>query len=339
VTWSLGDLVPGVSVVTWSLGDLAPGVSGTRTLVVQVDWPLSNGTLLINSATLTDIQDDTATDSQTTLVQSAPLLSLSVTDSPDPVEAGGQITYNIDFGNSSTTNETALGITLINTLPSNTTFVIASEGGTVDSSGTRVDWSLEDLAPGATYTLSGTTTFVSASDGGVADSSGALVTWFLGDLPPGTSGTRSLVLQLDSSLSDGTLFTVNATLQDTEGNSATLSITTPIGGNDTVGGTAEVTSPPSTIGGSTIVFLTTYQSSDPTASQDPSAELIRQNYPGKETNHMRQRQPKKRQRKGIVQRETFLLRVAVIILTTIGFAKLFLSELKSLWNLWLTLLF
>jgi len=125
-----------------------------------------------------------------------------------------------------------------------------------------------------TYTLSGTTTFVSASDGGVADSSGTLVTWFLGDLPPGASGTRSLVLQLDSSLSDGTLFTVNATLQDTEGNSATLSITTPIGGNDTLGGTAEVTSPSSTIGGSTIVFLTTFQSSDPTASQDPGTDQL-----------------------------------------------------------------
>ncbi len=87
------------------------------------------------------------------------------------------------------------------------------------------------------------------------------------------------MLQVDSSLSDGTLFTVNATLQDTEGHSATLSITTPIGGNNIVENTAEVTSTSSTSGGSTIIFLTTYQSLDPTAGQDPgTVQLVNTQY-------------------------------------------------------------
>jgi len=347
------------NLVTWSLGDLPPGASGTRTLVVRVDSPLPNGILVTNSATLGDVQGDSATTSLTTSVQSAPVLSLSISDSPDPVEAGGQITYTLSFSNSSRANETALDVMLTDTLPPNATFISASDGGILDSTGNLVTWSLGDLPPGAsgtrtlivetdpslsngtlltnnatlednqgdtatssqsstvqnlpvlslshsqephplfpgdnltitlsysnpstvktafgvmlTYTLSGTSTFVSASDGGVADSSGTLVSWLLGDLPPGASGTRSLVLQLDSSLSDGTLFTVNATLQDSDGHSATLSITTPIGSNETVGGTAEVTSPSSTIGGSTIVFLTTFQSSDPTASQDPGTDPL-----------------------------------------------------------------
>jgi len=333
------------TVITWSLGDLAPGASGTRTLVVRVDSPLPNGTLLTNSATLGDFQGDSATASLTTSVQSAPVLSLSISDSPDPVEGGGQITYTLSFANSSSANETALGVTLTDMLPSNATFISASDGGAVESTENLVTWSLGDVPPGAsgtrtlivetdatlsngtlltnnatlednqgdtatssqsstvqnlpvlslthsqephpvfpgdnltitlsysnpssvktafgvtlTYTLSGSTTFVSASDGGTADSSGTLVTWLLGDFPPGASGARSLVLQLDSTLSAGTLFTVNATLQDTEGHSATLSITTPIGTNDTAGSAAEfASSSPTAGGGASIVFLTVAQ--------------------------------------------------------------------------------
>ncbi len=343
------------TMVTWSLGDLAPGASGTRILVMQVDSPLPNGTLLTKSATLGDIQGDSATASQTTSVQSSSILSLSTSDTPDPAEAGGQITYSLSYGNSNTANETALDAILTDTLPTNTSFVSASDGGTMDISGTRVTWSLGDLPPGSsgsrtlvlevnsslsdgslltndaslednqghtatssqsttvqstpalllshsqepnpvfpgdnltitlsfsnpssviadigatlTYTLSTATTFVSASDGATLDSSGTLITWLLGDLPPGASGTRSLVFKLDSSLSDGTLFTVNATLQDSEGHSTTLSITTPIGSNNTVGGTAEVTSPSPTFGGSIIIVLTSSQTPNVTGqSQYP----------------------------------------------------------------------
>jgi len=177
--------------VTWSLGDLTPGTGGTRTLVVQVDSPLANGSLLTNDVTLQDNQVNTATASQTTTVQSTTIVSVSVSDSPDPVKAGSQITYTISFSNASGANETALGVTLTDTLSSNTTFVSASDGGTVDSSGT-------------------------------------LVTWSLGDQAPGASGTRTLVVQVDSPVQDGTLLTNNVMLQHPQGSSATTSESTTV---------------------------------------------------------------------------------------------------------------
>jgi len=176
-------------MVTWSLGDLPPGIGGTRTLVVRVDSPLPDGTLLTNNATLRDILGYSTTASQTTSVQSTPVLSLSISDSPDPVEAGGQITYSLSFGNSSAANKTALGVTLTGTLPTAASFVSASDEGTI---------------------------------------AGGVVTWSLGDLPPGISGTRTLVVRVDSPLPDGTLLTNSTTLEDVQGDSTTASQTTSV---------------------------------------------------------------------------------------------------------------
>jgi len=178
-------------VVTWSLGDLAPGANGTRTLTVQVNTPLANGALLTTDAMLQDSQGNTATASQTTTVQSASILSVAVSDNPDPVESGSQITYTISYGNSGAANETPLGVTLTDTLPSNTTFVSASDGGTVDGSGT-------------------------------------LVTWSLGDLVPGASGTRTLVIRVNSQLADGTILTNNIMLQHPQGSGATANESTTV---------------------------------------------------------------------------------------------------------------
>ena len=177
------------TLVTWSLGDLAPGGSGTRTLVVQVNSPLANGTLLTNSATLKDTQGSSATSNENTNVQSASLLSLSVSDTPDPVEAGQEVTYKLSFSNSSSANDTAAEVTLTNTLAANTTFVSASDGGTVE---------------------------------------GGIVTWSLGDLAPGASGTRTLVVQVNLALANGTLLTDSAKLKDSQGNTAIANQTTTV---------------------------------------------------------------------------------------------------------------
>ena len=183
-----------------------------------MDLPLPNGTLLTNSAALESTQGDSATASQTTTVQSDALLSLSQSYDPELVFPGGQLTITLSFSNSSIANETALGVTLTDTFPDNTIFVSNSGDGTIDNSGT-------------------------------------LVTWPLGDLPPGAEGTRSLVVQVDSSLSDGTLLTSNATLQDSEGNSVASTISSAVGDKSTVASpdeptvasTGEVTIFPSTV--------------------------------------------------------------------------------------------
>src|SRR5206468_12880022 len=82
-------------VVTWSIGALAAGGSGSVTLTVRVNSPLANGTV-ITDGTFNIDSTETAPVSGvviTTTVTSAPVLAVSATDAPDPVAAGGTITY------------------------------------------------------------------------------------------------------------------------------------------------------------------------------------------------------------------------------------------------------
>ncbi len=186
-----GGLDPSGTMVRWFLGNLAPGSSGQRTFVVQVDSPLPNETLLTNNVKLESAQGDSATANQTTTVQSHSILSLSVTDSPDPVKAGEQITYTFSFSNSSSASDTALGVTLTSTFPAHTVAVSVSDGGGLDPSGTMVRWFLENLAPGS-------------------------------------NGERTLVVQVDSPLPNGTLLTNKVKLESAQGDSATANQTTTV---------------------------------------------------------------------------------------------------------------
>src|SRR5438094_352466 len=54
-----------------------------------------------------------------TAVTSAPILAVSKTDSPDPVAAGGNLTYTLSY--STTGNANATGVVLTDTVPSYTT--------------------------------------------------------------------------------------------------------------------------------------------------------------------------------------------------------------------------
>jgi uncharacterized repeat protein (TIGR01451 family) len=72
----------------------------------------------------------------------APLLGISGGGSPDPVDAGGSLTYTLDYANSG--NGDATGVVLSDGVPINTTFVSATLGGTL--SGSTVSWSVGSLA-------------------------------------------------------------------------------------------------------------------------------------------------------------------------------------------------
>ena len=186
-----GTLDPDGATVRWPLGELAPGASGTISLVVAVQSPLADGTLISSSAVLESTAGDRATAEQTTTVKSAAALSLAVTDHTDPVEAGREMVYTLTFGNSSASNETAPGVTLTNTIPVHTTFVSASGGGL--------------LEPG-----------------------GGSVGWFIGDLAPGASGTRTLVVEVHSPLADGTLISNGSVLESAAGDHAAAGQTTTV---------------------------------------------------------------------------------------------------------------
>jgi uncharacterized repeat protein (TIGR01451 family) len=140
-----GTLAAGV--VTWNLGNLAPGASGSVTLTVQAASPLANGTVITNGTYAIDCAETAPVSGAavTTTVTSAPILSVSKTDAPDPVAAGANITYTINYSN--TGNENASNVVLTDTIPANTSFVSATGGGTLAAG--VVTWNIGAVNAGA----------------------------------------------------------------------------------------------------------------------------------------------------------------------------------------------
>jgi uncharacterized repeat protein (TIGR01451 family) len=77
-------------------------------------------------------------------------LSITKTSSPNPVIAGNQLTYTVTVTNSSTSTSTANAIGVIDTLPSQVTFLTSSDGCTQGPTGT-LNCAVPSLAPGASF--------------------------------------------------------------------------------------------------------------------------------------------------------------------------------------------
>ncbi len=144
-------------VVTWNLGTLAPGDSVLRTMRVSVEDARGD---LINVATVTGQPDPDPTNSRsvdsTGIVSEQPDLRVIKTDAPDPVQAGGLLTYTLAVANRGL--GTARDVRLTDTLPGDVRFVQASNGGTVSGGGV-VRWApVGSLPGGASFTRTVTVT-------------------------------------------------------------------------------------------------------------------------------------------------------------------------------------
>src|SRR5437773_2110653 len=144
-----GTLAAGV--VTWNIGALAAGASTSVQLVVAVASPLANGTVITNGTYSIDSNETAPTNGAaiTTTVSSAPVLNISKTDAPDPVNAGSNITYTLSYSN--TGNANATGVVISDTVPANTSFVSATGGGTLAAG--VVTWNIGALAAGASTSV------------------------------------------------------------------------------------------------------------------------------------------------------------------------------------------
>jgi uncharacterized repeat protein (TIGR01451 family)/MYXO-CTERM domain-containing protein len=142
-----GSFDSGSNQVTWNLGSLAAGTNSSVSFIASVATPLSSGTTLTATASLAATNATTAPAMASATVQSSPTLSLTDTAMPSPLQAGSQLTYTLTFANNG--SDAAHGVALIDTLPAQTTFVSASNGGTYDSGSKQVSWSLGDLAAAA----------------------------------------------------------------------------------------------------------------------------------------------------------------------------------------------
>ncbi|RKZ62140.1 MAG: hypothetical protein DRQ44_11225, partial [Gammaproteobacteria bacterium] len=158
-------------VVTWSAAELLAGAEGSVTLTVLVDTPLDNGTTISNSATLESDQTAPVSTSHELAVQSTPVLTLTKTADKAVVSPGDTITYTLSFANAGNAN--ASGGVLKDTIPTNTTFVSATGGGT---------------------------------------EAGGIVSWPLGTINAGTNGSVAMTVMVDTPLNNGTLIYNSTTL-------------------------------------------------------------------------------------------------------------------------------
>jgi uncharacterized repeat protein (TIGR01451 family) len=116
--------------VACNLGDLASGATVPVTIVVM---PTQTGTITNTASVTSSVNDsntanNTATTSTTVNAPSANL-SISLSDSPDPVQVGSNLTYTVNVFNNGPS--TATGVTVTDSLPSSVTFVsVTSTQGT-----------------------------------------------------------------------------------------------------------------------------------------------------------------------------------------------------------------
>ena len=201
-------------VVTWTLGDQAYDASGSVSYTVMVTHPLISGTLLLNTATITDQDGVSSTTELTTPIHSSHILQIAKVVTPAVALPSALLTYTIAYSVSG--NEPAQDVTLSDLVPQYTIFYTATP--VPDS-----------------YPPVGTR---------------GMVVWHLGTLLTETSGITiqtgfvSLVVAAQPSLPDGLVIPNTATISDTTplSTSSTASVTVESSHSITVVKTSPVTS-------------------------------------------------------------------------------------------------
>jgi len=78
-------------------------------------------------------------------VTATPVITLTKLDTPDPIAAGADLTYTLNF---TISNAPVTGLVMTDEIPANTTFVSASDPGIYDATTNKVTWNYGDLAAG-----------------------------------------------------------------------------------------------------------------------------------------------------------------------------------------------
>lgn len=150
--------------VTWNLGTKNPGDSGTVTLVVKSNSPLTNATVITNTGTFDTDQTDPVSDTATTTASSIPTLGLTKEASPTSVNPLTTITYTIKWSVAGNANATNVVIT--DPVPTNVTFVSAADSGVYNASTKTIAWTLGTKAPGTSGQVTWTGTVAANAPAG-----------------------------------------------------------------------------------------------------------------------------------------------------------------------------
>ena len=140
-----------------SFGNLASGATRTMTIQVHIlpgfTGPLHNDARVSSDTFDNDLSDNL--DTVVTDVAASADLSITKTDSPDPVLAGNDLTYTITVTNGGPS--TATGVKVTDTLPAGTTFVAGVDGNGATICALvqpgSVVCDLGTMEPGATITI------------------------------------------------------------------------------------------------------------------------------------------------------------------------------------------
>jgi len=121
---------PGARDLRCNLGDMTSAATATITVVIFVAPDVPPGTILVNDSAVSSSTDDPNNannrDSVSTTVNGSADLSVTKTDSPDPVTAGNLLTYTIVARNGGPS--TAVGVVASDVLPAGTTYVSGVNG-------------------------------------------------------------------------------------------------------------------------------------------------------------------------------------------------------------------
>jgi uncharacterized repeat protein (TIGR01451 family) len=183
---------PSGNTVTWNLGILNAGASGSVTLTVQVVSPLPTGTVIANAAVIDSTETPPVSTQVQTPVGSAPVLNLSKDANSTVVGSGAQISYTLNYSN--TGSEDASGVVLSDSIPPNTSFVSASDGGSFDAAANSVIWNLGLIAAGAGGSVSLTIQVDSSVPSGTPIINNAILT--SNEVPPVNTQTQTPVASL-----------------------------------------------------------------------------------------------------------------------------------------------
>jgi uncharacterized repeat protein (TIGR01451 family) len=156
-----GTAVPGdpAQPLTCDLGAMANAVVRTITVVVKVKPDTPAGTVIVNNASVAsdaadpDNSDNIVTSAATVAADAD--LSITKTDSPDPVLAGAPLTYILTVSNAGPSE--ARDVRVTDTLPTQVSFVSAAIGGGSGSCSliapNQLQCTLGDLAAGANRSI------------------------------------------------------------------------------------------------------------------------------------------------------------------------------------------
>ncbi len=213
--------------------DVANGAMGTFTLVVTVSPVTPSGTQITDTDSVTsgssdpNLANNTAT--VVTLVAAANTANIVVTNSasPNPVQAGNNITYIVTVTNDGPSATTT--ITFNDAIPTNTTFVSFAQTGTAWScpspgSGGKVTCTIAALASGATTTFTLVVNVASATASGTIISDTASTSTATPDSNPSSNTSTANVTVAGAGQYDLSVTKTGAPNPVTPGNNITYTL-------------------------------------------------------------------------------------------------------------------